>query len=80
MSKRKEALSPLSESTNDEIEWTKKSLSILEKETRINFFKKAWERLKRILGIDKKNEEKKVHTIDSEKPLLLDPTEWYINI
>lgn len=65
MSKSKEVLSPLSESTNDIIKWTKKSLSILEKETRINFFKKAWERLKHILGIDKKNEEKKVHTVES---------------
>lgn len=48
----KETLSSSIDSPREVIEWTKKSLSLLEKETWINFFKKAWEWVKQLFWID----------------------------
>ena len=44
----KEILSSFIDNPREVIEWTKKSLSLLEKETWINFFKKAWEWVKEL--------------------------------
>ena len=50
MVESKEISSNSRESSKDVINWTKKSLSLLEKETRINFFKKARDRIKNLFG------------------------------
>lgn len=49
----------VSESWKEIIDWTKKSLSLLEKETRINFFKRAWNWLKRFFGFNDNDGEDK---------------------